>query len=280
MVADFRRRFWVSLVLTAPVLALAPVIQHWLGLRDLLHFPGDSLIAFGLATVIFFYGGRPFLTGFFDELRKRQPGMMTLISVAITVAYVYSAAVVFGLRGAVFFWELATLIDIMLLGHWIEMRSVMGASAALESLARLMPSLAHRLRPGGGSDDVPISELKPGDRVLVRPGEKVPTDPESAGGPQASVRFPQAEALSPWFRSRTCPCVPSRPRPSGSPRWRHRQRPGSSGRRWGCRVVPRGGGWGHPVIREVRGRGGSENVLRCWPIAWYEEGTSSLSSPL
>jgi len=111
MVADFRRRFWVSLVLTAPVLALTPMIQQWLGLREMLHFPGESFVAFGLATVIFFYGGAPFLKGFFDELRKRQPGMMTLVSVAITVAYVYSAAVVFGLPGAVFFWELATLID-------------------------------------------------------------------------------------------------------------------------------------------------------------------------
>ena len=176
MVADFRRRFWVSLVLTAPLLALAPIMQQWLGLREVLHFLGDSFIAFGLATAIFFYGGWPFLKGFLGELRNRRPGMMTLISVAITVAYVYSAAVVFGLRGTVFFWEVATLIDIMLLGHWIEMRSVMGASAALESLARLMPSHAHRLRPDGGSDDVPISELKPGDRVLVKPGEKVPTD--------------------------------------------------------------------------------------------------------
>jgi Cu2+-exporting ATPase len=176
MVADFQRRFWVSLVLAVPVLALAPVIQQWLGLREILYFPGDSVIVFVLATVIFFYGGWPFLKGFFHELRKRQPGMMTLISVAITVAYVYSTAVVVGLRGAVFFWELATLIDIMLLGHWIEMRSVMGASAALESLVRLMPSHAHRLRPDGGSDDVPISELKPDDRVLIKPGEKVPTD--------------------------------------------------------------------------------------------------------
>src|SRR5260370_10485641 len=117
MVADFRRRFWVSLLLTAPVLALAPMIQQGLGLRELLHFPGDSFIAFGLATVIFSYGGWPFLKGFFHELRERQPGMMTLISVAITVAYVYSTAVVFGLRGAVFFWELATLIDIILLWH-------------------------------------------------------------------------------------------------------------------------------------------------------------------
>jgi Cu2+-exporting ATPase len=152
------------------------MIQQLLGLSEILHFPGDSFITFGLATVIYFYGGWPFPKGLFDELRKRQPGMMTLISVAISVAYAYSAAVVFGLQGAVFFWEVATLLDIMLLGHWIEMRSVMGASAALESLVRLMPSHAHRLRPDGGSDDVPISELKPADRVLIKPGEKVSTD--------------------------------------------------------------------------------------------------------
>jgi Cu2+-exporting ATPase len=176
MVADFRRRFWISLGLTIPVLALAPMIQQWLGLREMLRFPGDGFIALALTTAIFFYGGWPFLKGFVDELGRRQPGMMTLISVAITVAYVYSAAVVFGLSGAVFFWELATLIDIMLLGHWIEMRSIMGASAALESLVRLMPSHAHRVRPDGTSEDVPISELKPGDRVLVKPGEKVPSD--------------------------------------------------------------------------------------------------------
>jgi Cu2+-exporting ATPase len=146
MVADFRRRFWICLGITFPVLALAPMIQQWLGLREMLRFPGEGFLAFGLATVIFFYGGWPFLQGFFDELSRRQPGMMTLISVAITVAYVYSSAVVSGLSGAVFFWELATLIDIMLLGHWIEMRSIMGASAALESLVRLMPSHARALK--------------------------------------------------------------------------------------------------------------------------------------
>ena len=176
MVADFRRRFWVSLALTVPVLVLAPMIQGFLGLRDVLRFPGDGYVQFVLASIIFFYGGRPFFKGIYDELGKRQPGMMTLIALAITVAYVYSSAVVFGLTGEVFFWELATLIDVMLLGHWIEMKSIMGASKALESLVKLMPSEAHKLREDGGTDDVPVSELGPGMRVLVKPGEKVPID--------------------------------------------------------------------------------------------------------
>jgi Cu2+-exporting ATPase len=128
MVADFRRRFWVSLILTVPVLALAPMIQRLLGLEETLAFPGDSYLQFAFASVVFFYGGWPFLKGFFEELGTKKPGMMTLIALAITVAYAYSSVVVFGLPGEVFFWELATLIDIMLLGHWIEMRSVMGAS--------------------------------------------------------------------------------------------------------------------------------------------------------
>lgn len=176
MVADFRRRFWISLLLTIPVLVLAPLIQGALGLEETLQFPGDGFVQFGFATAIFFYGGWPFLTGLRDELGERRPGMMTLIGLAIAVAYVYSSLVVFGLEGEVFFWELATLIDIMLLGHWIEMRSVMGASKALEELVRLMPSEAHRVREDGGTEDVPVSELEKGDRVLVKPGEKVPTD--------------------------------------------------------------------------------------------------------
>jgi Cu2+-exporting ATPase len=176
MVADFKRRFWVSLALTIPVLVLSPMLQGFVGLKRALAFPGDSYVQLLFASAVFFYGGWPFLKGLADELRKKQPGMMTLIGVAITVAYGYSGLVVFGLPGKVFFWELATLIDIMLLGHWIEMRSVMGASAALESLVRLMPSEAHRVRGDGGAEDVPVTELKPGDRVLVKPGERIPTD--------------------------------------------------------------------------------------------------------
>src|SRR5438105_5729880 len=176
MVDDFRRRFWVSLALTVPVLATSEMIQHFLGLRGTFAFPGDRYVEFGFASAVYFYGGRPFLTGLVDELRKRLPGMMTLVALAITVAYVYSALVVFGLPGSVFFWETATLIDIMLLGHWIEMRSVLGASRALEQLVRLLPGEAHRLRGDGSLEEVPLDVLRPGDRVLVKPGEKIPMD--------------------------------------------------------------------------------------------------------
>ncbi|MCJ7472908.1 MAG: heavy metal translocating P-type ATPase, partial [Actinobacteria bacterium] len=136
MVADFRKRFIVSIIITIPVLLLSPLIQRFLSLEEIIKFPGDSYVLFGLSTIIFFYGGWPFLKGLYNELKSKQPGMMTLIGLAIIVAYVYSSAVVFGLEGKVFFWELATLIVVMLLGHWIEMRSVMGASSALTELAR------------------------------------------------------------------------------------------------------------------------------------------------
>jgi Cu2+-exporting ATPase len=176
MVADFRRRFWVSVILTVPILALSPLIQGLLGIREIVAFPGDSYVLWLLSSAVFFYGGLPFLKGVYDELRSKSPGMMTLIGLAITVAYAYSSAVVFGLSGKVFFWELATLIDVMLLGHWLEMKSVMAASSALEELARLMPSEAHKLNPDGSLKDVPIEELSPGDRVVVKPGEKIPAD--------------------------------------------------------------------------------------------------------
>lgn len=176
MVADFRRRFWVSLVLSIPILGLAPLIQDLLNLTNILVFPGQGYVQFGLATIVFFYGGWPFLKGLAVELRKKEPGMMTLIGLAVIVAYIYSSMVVFGLPGKVFFWELATLIVIMLLGHWIEMRSVMGASGALEELVKLIPSEAHRLKEDGGTEEVPVSKLKAGDRVLVKPGEKIPSD--------------------------------------------------------------------------------------------------------
>lgn len=176
MIVDFRRRFWVSLVLTIPILVLSPMIQGFVGIRDAMRFPGDSWILFGLATAVFLYGGLPFVKGLYDELRKWQPGMMTLIGLAITVAYVYSAAVTFGLPGKVFYWELATLIDVMLLGHWIEMRSIMGASMAVESLVKLLPSNAHRMTESGDTEDVPISKLSKDDKVLIKPGEKIPVD--------------------------------------------------------------------------------------------------------
>ncbi len=176
MVADFRRRFWISLALTLPVLATSEMIQDFLGVGRVLAFPGDRHVGFAFASAVYFYGGWPFLTGLITEWRKRLPGMMTLVGLSITVAYAYSAAVVLGLPGNVFFWETATLIDIMLLGHWIEMRSVLGASRALEELVRLLPAEAHRLRPEGSTEDVPVTELRQDDLVLVKPGERIPAD--------------------------------------------------------------------------------------------------------
>jgi len=181
-VGDFRRRFWISLAATLPILALSPMVQHFLGLRESLRFSGDVYVLFVFSSFVFFYGGWPFLKGIVAELRGRQPGMMTLIALAITTAYVYSSAVVFGLAGEVFFWELATLIDIMLLGHWLEMKSILGASRALEELARLMPAVAHRMQPDGSATDVPLAELRAGDKVLIKPGEKVPADGEVLEG--------------------------------------------------------------------------------------------------
>lgn len=181
-VGDFKRRFWVSLVTTLPILGLSPIIQRFLGLGDALRFTGDAYVLFVFSSFVFFYGGYPFLKGIVSELKAVRPGMMTLIALAITTAYIYSSAVVFKLPGEVFFWELATLIDIMLLGHWLEMKSVMGASRALEELARLMPSEAHLLQPDGTAMDVPLVELKAGDRVLVKPGEKMPADGEVIQG--------------------------------------------------------------------------------------------------
>jgi Cu2+-exporting ATPase len=175
MAQDFRRRFIVSIILTPPIVLLSPLVRTLLGL-DFLSFPGDTYVLFVLATVVFLFGGKPFLSGLLQEVRKRQLGMMTLIAVAISVAYLYSSAVVFGIDGTMFFWELVTLIDIMLLGHWIEMRSVMGASRALEELVKLLPTEAHLVRSDTTTEDVPISELKKGDKVLVKPGERVPSD--------------------------------------------------------------------------------------------------------
>ena len=186
MVADFRKRFWISLALTVPILLLSPMIQRFLGLGESLRFTGDLFLLWALSSVVFFYGGWPFLKGLYDELKAKQPGMMTLIAIAITTAYAYSSAVVFGLSGKIFFWELVTLVDIMLLGHWIEMRSVMGASRALEELARLMPSEAHKVMPDGSVQDVPLEALEVGDRVLIKPGEKIPADGEVVDG-QTSV---------------------------------------------------------------------------------------------
>lgn len=174
MIDDFKKRFWISLVITLPIVVLAPMIQGLIGYE--LRFNGDRYVQFVLSSIIFFYGGWPFLNGLADEVKKKALGMMTLIALAISVAYFYSSAVVFGLSGKIFFWELASLIVIMLLGHWIEMKSVMGASNALQELAKMMPSTARRIKEDGEHEDVPIDNLKGNDTILVRPGEKIPAD--------------------------------------------------------------------------------------------------------
>ncbi|MDQ2658501.1 MAG: copper-translocating P-type ATPase [Bacteroidota bacterium] len=170
---DFRKRFVISTIVSIPVLSLSPMIQQWFGFQ--LTFPGDSYVLFLLSTFIFIYGGYPFLRGLYDEVRSNSIGMMTLIGVAITVAWAYSVAVTFGLPGMDFYWEMATLIDIMLIGHYFEMKSVTGASRALELLVKLLPSTAHHL-VNGVVHDMPVSDLKIDHRVLVRPGEKIPVD--------------------------------------------------------------------------------------------------------
>lgn len=143
-----------------PILALSPMIQMFIGVDW--RFAGDSYLLFALSTVIFFYGGKPFISGAVEEFNKKSPAMMMLIAMAITVAYIYSSLTVFVLKGSDFFWELATLVVIMLLGHWIEMRSVMGASKALEELVKLMPEIAHLIGPNGETTDVPVKDLKEG----------------------------------------------------------------------------------------------------------------------
>ncbi|NCB01538.1 MAG: copper-translocating P-type ATPase [Spirochaetia bacterium] len=176
MVQDFKRRFFISLVLTIPILLLSPMIHSFLGVDW--RFPGSSYILAALSTILFFYGGKPFLTGAKDELKEGSPAMMTLIAFAIIIAYTYSTAATFFIEGTDFYWELATLIVIMLLGHWIEMKSVMGASRALDELAKLLPEEAHLIQKDGTTKDIKISELKAGDKILVKPGEKIPIDGE------------------------------------------------------------------------------------------------------
>ena len=173
MLEDFKKRLVLSATVTLPILILSPLVQNLLNFS--LTFPGDKYILFILSSFIFFWGGQPFLSGFVTELKQKRPGMMTLIALAISVAYFYSAAVVFGLKGKFFFWELATLIDVMLLGHWIEMKSVIGASRALEKLAELMPSRAHLIK-GAAIVDVAISDIEKNNIVLVKAGEKIPAD--------------------------------------------------------------------------------------------------------
>ena len=171
----FRQKFWVSLLLSIPVLVFSPSIQSWLG-YSLPAFPGSKWITPFFAVIVFWYGGIPFLKMAIPEIKNREPGMMTLISLAISVAFLYSAAALFLPTSVTFFWELVTLIDIMLLGHWIEMRSIRQASGALSELARLMPDTANRILTDGKVEFVAVNQLQAGDLVLVRPGESVPAD--------------------------------------------------------------------------------------------------------
>ncbi|GIV39213.1 MAG: copper-translocating P-type ATPase [Thermonema sp.] len=181
MVSDFRRRFWASLVLTLPILVLSPMLQSWVGVSW--QWAPAAYVQLALATALFFYGGLPFLKGMKQELGRRQPAMMTLVALAISVAYFYSTAVALQLvEGKPFFWELASLIDIMLLGHWFEMKSVMGASRALEALSQLLPATARRRKPDGSFEEVKVEHLQAGDEVVIRPGERIPADGEVIEG--------------------------------------------------------------------------------------------------
>ncbi len=173
MIADFKKRFYVVLILTIPIMLLSAMIQQFMGVNW--QFTGSQYILFALSTVVYLYGGLPFLKGLVEEIKAKSPGMMFLIGFAISVAYIYSVAIVFGLEGMDFFWELTTLILIMLLGHWIEMKSVMGASRELELLVKLMPAEAHMVMPGM-VHDVKTESLKVNDIILVKPGEKVAAD--------------------------------------------------------------------------------------------------------
>ncbi|HLA42426.1 MAG TPA: copper-translocating P-type ATPase, partial [Aggregatilineales bacterium] len=177
----FRHRFWISLILTIPILLFSDMIQEWSGFQ-MPEFTGSEWIApiFGIA--VFAYGGVPFLQMAVPEIKNRQPGMMLLISMAITVAFTYSLFAALGDAMGGFFWEMATLIDIMLLGHWLEMRSVRQASGALNELAKLMPDTAELIQSDGSTKEIAVSELTGGEIVLVRPGASVPVDGEVEEG--------------------------------------------------------------------------------------------------
>ena len=170
---DFLKRFWICLILTIPLLLLSHMIQQWLGFH--ISFAGDNYVLLLLGTIIYFYGGMPFLKGMVAEIKHKAIGMMTLVALAISVAFIYSVAVALGFAGMDFFWELATLIDIMLLGHWLEMRSQMAASKALQSLVALLPSIVH-VEKEGGVVDINLKDLNINDVVIIKPGEKIPAD--------------------------------------------------------------------------------------------------------
>lgn len=170
---DFLKRFWVSLIITVPILLLSQMIQEWFGFT--VAFPGDKYVLLALGTIIYIYGGMPFLKGIVGEIKAKAIGMMTLVAIAISVAYIYSVAVVLGLPGMDFFWELATLIVIMLLGHWLEMRSTIAASKALQSLVALLPNDV-TVERNGETIKIKLEDLKNGETIIIKPGEKIPAD--------------------------------------------------------------------------------------------------------
>ena len=174
MMADFKQRFWVVLVLSIPLAIIAPMLMHLFGYH--IDFPGQGLLEFGLATIVFFYGGKPFLSHAWHELKSGVPGMMMLISLAIVAAYVYSVLTTFFISGMNYYFELASLILIMLAGHYIEMRAQMSAGNAVESLAKLLPSDAEVIHEDGSTSEVKVDQLKKGDRIFIRPGAKIPID--------------------------------------------------------------------------------------------------------
>jgi len=172
-IVEFKRKFLISLILTIPILILSETIQEGFNFSITIIFQQETV--FILALIIYVYGGLPFLRGMYKEIQNHQPGMMTLIATAISVAFFYSTATVFIIVSKDFFWELATLVDVMLLGHWIEAKSVMGASRALEELVKIMPTTAHLVK-NGEVVDIPVTDLKKDNVVLIRPGEKIPSD--------------------------------------------------------------------------------------------------------
>ncbi|QOQ80009.1 copper-translocating P-type ATPase [Aerococcus urinaeequi] len=174
MMADFKQRFWVVLVLSIPLAIIAPMLMHLFGYH--IDFPGQGLLEFGLATIVFFYGGKPFLSHAWHELKSGVPGMMMLISLAIVAAYVYSVLTTFFISGMNYYFELASLILIMLAGHYIEMKAQMSAGNAVESLAKLLPSDAEVIHEDGSTSEVKVDQLKKSDRIFIRPGAKIPID--------------------------------------------------------------------------------------------------------
>ncbi len=183
MIQDFKKRFWVVLALSIPIVILSEMVQMLFNYT--ISFTGSNILLFALSSIVFFYGGVPFFKGAADELKARQPGMMMLITLAVSASYIYSTLTTFFIDGSEFYFELSTLILIMLLGHWIEMRSQLGASRALEELVRLMPETAHKLDEHGNISEVSMKELVPGDLILVKPGEKIPTDGKIVEGESA-----------------------------------------------------------------------------------------------